>query len=69
MPILCKRRLHLIKEYSAEVRSAGGKSKAGRSFVPLRIAISGRDGLGVFETAEILGQNITVSRLETANNG
>lgn len=59
-----------IKEHSAEVRAAGGKKvKIGALLFPLRIAISGRkDGPGVFETAEILGQHVTINRLKAAIN-
>ena len=58
-----------VKEYSTEVRAAGGKKvKMGQLLFPTRIALCGvGGGPGVFEVMQGLGKDKTIRRLELAS--
>ena len=58
-----------IKEYSAEVRAAGGKKvKMGALLFPTRIALCGvGGGPGVFEVMQALGKEKSIRRLKQAS--
>jgi glutamyl-tRNA synthetase len=58
-----------VKEYSTEVRAAGGKKvKMGQLLFPTRISLCGvGGGPGVFEVMQGLGKEKTIRRLELAS--